>query len=432
MKKVAMLTTFQGYLESYSLCAVAITQLRMFKKNGYACRFIYRGGDDGPWKKHVEDVQLIPDYIAENDGSTGPVEQRTSKKFEELVDDTYNQLKGLLEGYDVVITHDLFFQDGNRIQNAAAARIAKENPKLLWLHWIHSATSARDKNKKAKHKYPNSFICYPNSYDIPRIADNFGFEEVDVKVVPHPIDYADHYLMHPITERLIDEKGILNADVIGVYPLRLDRGKQPEWGIRIFNQIKKKFNRVIRYIIIDFQSTGGDKVTYRNEMKDMAVKMGWGSNDLIFMSEFDPSCKMQTPKMAVRDLQILADVHIHPSRSETYSLVCQEARASRSLLMLNYDFPAMKSIYGDGPIYRKFESNVDVHSGQDGSTNVDYKSKDPSLSGKDAFARDCAGNIVFHLDHQSVLRGAIETRKNKNIITVFKKHVEPLFYAKEE
>ena len=59
----------------------------------------------------------------------------------------------------------------------------------------------------------------------PLLGDPFEVEEKQVKTIPHPIDYNDFMKFDDITKRLINDKNILQTDVICVYPLRLDRGK---------------------------------------------------------------------------------------------------------------------------------------------------------------------------------------------------------------
>lgn len=422
-KRIAMLTTFHGYLDSYSLCRIAKMQLKMLHKNGYQCRFLFRGGDSEEWAKWTDDIRRIPDFIVDNDGSTKDMEKRSGKKPEEMIMETLAALEKELKDVEVVITQDLIFQPSNFVQDQAAALFAEKHPEVLWLHWIHSATSPRDLGKRANTRYPNGYVVYPNSWDVPRVAKNFGVEEALVKVVPHATDFEDFFKLHPLTVQMIEEKGLLDAEVVGCYPLRLDRGKQPEFAIRIFSQIKRQMRRSIRFVIADFQSTGGDKVKFREELKELIVDLGMNANECFFMSEFDQSCHLETPYEVIRDLMLLSNVYIHPSRSETYSLTVQEARICKNLLVLNFDFPAMRSIYGDAALYRKFGAAVNPVEGTDGNINVSYG------EGVDRWCGDAAANIVFWLDNQPVLRGATETRMNKNIYSVFKRFYEPLFHG---
>jgi uncharacterized protein YuzB (UPF0349 family) len=93
------------------------------------------------------------------------------------------------------------------------------------------------------------------------------------------------------------------------------------------------------------------------------------------------------------------------------------------MLILNFDFPAMRSIYGKHALYRKFGSCVNVMEGTDGSTDVAYN---PNV---DTWCGDVARNVLYYLDNQMVLAGATETRLNKNIYRVYRRHIEPLIYA---
>jgi glycosyltransferase involved in cell wall biosynthesis len=421
MKKIAMLTSFCSYLQSYSLCAIAKVQLKMFKRYGYPVRFIYRGG--GGWESMVDEIVQIPDYIVDNNGDYSGMEKRSGKSLTEMVQDTLTSLETLLAGIDIVITHDLPYQPSNIIQDMAASLYSEKHPEVKWLHWIHSATSPKQLGKTQMMKYNNAFICYPNAWDVPRVARNFNVEESQVKVVPHPMDYEEFFKFHPLTVKLIEEKDLLSADAICIYPLRMDRGKQPEVVIEIFQQLKKYCKKSIRVVIIDFQSTGGDKVTFRKELMKKAVAYGWGENDLTFMSQFDSSCQVQTPVEVVRDLFLVSNVYIHPSKSETYSLTTQEARACGNILVLNADFPPMMSIYGEGPLYKKFSSNVDaLNNTADGETTTNY-------SNRDLYMRDVACSIAYHLQYQDVVRMKTETRQNKNIDIIFRRHIEPILYS---
>jgi glycosyltransferase involved in cell wall biosynthesis len=421
MKKVAIYTTFTGYDQAYSLCLIARLQLKALAKAGYKPRFILReGSDPSVYQQYTDDIMFIPNYICENDGSDRPVCKRTEKTYGALVEDTYQETLKSLEGVEVVITHDLVYQASNRIQEDACFRVATDRPDIRWLHWIHSATTPGMLNKNISKKMPNSFLVYPNRFDVPRVAHNFGVELNEVKVVPHPTDVLEFFGVHPMTEKLVEERRLLEADVIGIYPLRLDRGKQPHIVIEVFDKFRS-LRRSHRLVIMDFHSTGGDKVTYREEMKKKAATLGWTSQELTFISEFDESLRYSSPQQMVRDLFLLSNVYIHPSRSETYSLVTQEARLCGNLLVLNDDFPPMRSIYGDKPIYRKFSSTIDITTGMDGETNTTY-------GDRDAYMTDIARCICYYLENDPVLSMRTETRRDRNLMAVFTRDLEPLIY----
>ena len=230
-----------------------------------------------------------------------------------------------LQDIDVVFTHDLIYQPESLKLNFASRQAIEEDEhmkKIRWLHWVHSATSPQTLGKELQQqdtyfdvvsqKFPNSFVIFPNAYSIPRVARNFGYEEDQVKVVHHSTNLSNFCAWDPLVTKLVMDKNMYSADAIAVYPIRLDRGKQVEIVIKIMAQLKK-LNQVVRVIIVDFHSTGGDKVTYREELKKMAIDWGLNDFDLTFTSEFHESWKVGTPRKVVHDLFELSNVFIMPS-----------------------------------------------------------------------------------------------------------------------
>ena len=159
---------------------------------------------------------FIPrDYFAKCDLKFLPsVEKSDSYKNDANFDSDIKMLAETMEKHlkdvDVVISHDLIYLPDYTKYNLAARMVAEKLPKLRWLHFIHSATPpdiigrAReiygDKYFEIVGKpFPNSFIAFPNVYDIPRVAKNFGFAESDVKHIPHPIDYCEYNKFHDIS-----------------------------------------------------------------------------------------------------------------------------------------------------------------------------------------------------------------------------------------
>src|SRR3972149_3419384 len=110
----------------------------------------------------------------------------------------------------------------------AARRVAKRNPNLLWMHWIHSATPPFVLTKErtefkdeyinlVNESFPNSFyICF-NDYSVHRISQNFHTEMDRVKVIHHPTDIYDLYKFEPRSIEFSEKHKLLQADIICVY-----------------------------------------------------------------------------------------------------------------------------------------------------------------------------------------------------------------------
>lgn len=432
MKAVSIFTNFSEYLASFSPLILVEEQIKMFVDHGYAIRAIVSEGfvppADSPF--HLAELQYIP-HLSQRDEDS-----RDDPGFDGDIDTLKEHLLTHLKDADICITHDMLFLPDYVKYNIAARAAADELPDLRWLHWIHSCTDAgtlsRDRrrfgDKYAQYAgthFPNSFIVYPNSYDAPRIAKNLGFSEHEAKVVPHAHDIAKFSKFEDITKKLIKEKNLYEADVIMVYPLRLDRGKQPHIVMEIAAEIKR-CGFPVRAIFVDFHSTGGDKVTYRDEIRASAAKLDLAEQDIIFTSDFDSSLATEAPRGLVSDLMELSNVFILPSRSETYSLVAQEAMAKGNLVILNQDFPPLMSVYKDYPLYYKFSSEYDITADRWDATGKTETVHHPSNK---AYYEDIAKRIIYEVENNRVLAGQRFVRQERNPEVVFRKYIEPLLFG---
>ena len=439
--KVGMFTTFRQIMEEYSLCRVATNELKMLVNGGHKVVALVVQGFKPPegsiWEHPWVELREIPGYTIGNDGVI-------PNDFRAKADTLTEKLREVLNDVKVCITHDIIYQKAHRIYNQAARNLAAERVDLKWLHHLHSCPVLAPENlsfpESLEHtRFPRSWILYPNSYDISRAAKMFGIEETEVKRVHHPIDVCEFFGFHEYTRKLVEEKDLLSADVIGVYPLRLDRGKQPEKVIGIFAELKKLGNNV-RLVIADFHSTGGDKVDFRNEMLNSLTGLGLTNKEVTFTSQIPMETSVEAedlagnvhelkpveigcPHQMVKDLMVLSNLFILPSRTETYSLIAQEAALCRNLLVLNQDFAPMRSIYGDEPIYAQFSGNVHPSGRDFGEINTSFSPDEQ------AYFRDVACWINYYLKDNPILSRAARLRKERNLSYVFQHELEPLLYG---
>lgn len=421
-KKIYVLTNFSSYLKSFSPIIVVGEQLKMLTRAGYQPVLVVSEGWDPPQDSIFAQVETLQLYNFNSHNS--------EERFEDIsdtVDLAYQQLKQTLPEECTVISHDLIFLPDYTILNLAARKLASERPNTRWLHWVHSATGpntlAQERSMYGDHyadtlnqKFPNSLICYPNAQDIPRVARNFGYEEFEVIEVPHSTDPTEG--MHPIVQRLYDDKKLGDAEVLMVYPIRFDRGKNPDMNIRIVAGLKE-IGVTAFLIFCDFQSTGGDKVVYKEECKKLAEELGVRDN-IMFLSEFDDACALEVSHDIILDLFTLSNVFSLPSRSETYSLIAQEAMLKGNLCILNYDFPAFRQIYGNKALYRQYNGAEVAMDGFDGKTDTEHS--DIGVYFRDRFAIPIKG----WLQNDKVLAGKTHVRTKRNPDFIFREYIEPL------
>lgn len=451
--KIAILTTFYEADCAYSLVNVVEDQIRMFVEHDYKIKLIVdeQFKSPGGYWSH-------PNV---NYGRTPRVENRSNEgvlndNWKEDAKRFYESLKKELEGYQICIAHDVILQPAHLIHNLASRKLAKERPDLRWLHWSHSSTapqircSVAEASELIKGPFPNSFMCYPNEWDRKRVAINYGFEhEMDkVKCVHHPSDFLslmfgdeidlseikdeevrkklDKKINYPIrlSKDLVNEFDILNADVISVYPCRLDRGKQVEWNIRTVAKIKET-GRSVRLVIFDFHSTGGDKVTYREDLKKLGKEWGLTEKELIFVSEWREETNLHVPREMIMNLKKIADFHMHPCTSETYSLVIQESMIWRNFCVLNHQTPYMRGIFGEkNVIHEPMGGAVEMLEGGEGSTNI-------TIHDEPRHFENLAKKIIYYIEVANpVINQWRFIRQKRSIDYIFKNELEPLLYGK--
>lgn len=421
---VYILTNFSMYIRSFSPILVVKEQIKQLTRAGYRPVLIACEG----WETDDETyagVETRYMYPAANHDPKATVEAT-----DELVGLVHQQLNDILPDNAVVWTHDLIFLPDYTIYNLAARKLATERPSIRWVHTVHSATSpeavSRERNMYGEKyaealmsSFPNSIIAYPNAYDKRRVAVNFHFEEDQIVEVPHSTDPTEG--LHPLVQRFYDVKKIGDVEVFIVYPLRLDRGKYAEADIYLAAGFRR--NGIKAHVLYcDFQSTGDDKVVYREELKQLAIDLDVDDR-VTFLSEFDDMAHMDVSHDIILDFFQLSNVFVMPSKSETYSLVTQEAMLKGNLIVMNQDFAPFRQIFGDAALYRQFDGANIAISGLNGEITTTHQSKELYYQG-------LATELKYYLENDRVLKAKTWARTQRNPDAVFRNFVEPLLMRK--
>ena len=426
-KDIYILTNFSTFLRSFSPIIVVMEQCKMLTRAGYHPIMIVAEGWEPPEDTifaKVETKYTLPYAIHDPKAEASDIDNS--------VDAAYQQLNEILPDGATVITHDLIFLPDYTILNLASRRLAQDRPSIKWLHWIHSATNPQivssernmygEKYAEALNSaFPNSIICYPNAYDIPRVARNFSFEEDEIVEVPHSTDPTEG--MHPLVQRLYDEKRLGEMEILMVLPVRLDRGKYVEANIRLIAALKQ-LGVPSHLVVCDFQSTGDDKLVYREELKKLSLELGAG-DCVTFISEFDDLASMEISHDIVLDLFVLSNVFLLASKSETYSLIAQEAMLKGNFAILNHDFAPFRQIYGKNALYKQFDgANIDM-----AGYNGEIKTTPDNLLN---YYSDMAKALKYYLENDKVIRAKTWVRTKRNPDAVFQNYIEPLILRNED
>lgn len=402
MRRVGILTDFVGFDPAYSLCQVVDNQIKALTGQGHPTTLFVRPGQWPETHNGARVIQLDPGEIGQNVVNVTGQSEAEIQNLTNQIDEAFDAA-----GLEVALTHDMVYQ-ANQWKYHVAARRAKWQG--AWLHWAHSATPMDVAAQTQRYQLelrgpmPNSWLVVMHPEEAVRKRQAFGYERDRTVIVPNPLDLEEGYA--PEAKAVIATMSLWEADVVVVYPCRLDRGKQPDVALEVVEAMRKH-GWDARLAIIDFHSTGGDKAVYRAEMKARALER---QTPLFFTSDLGGEAGYHVPHKAVMDLLEYGDVLIHPSRSESDPLVLFEAGWRRCGLVLNFDLPVMRQ-YERWAIMGKFSSAIDALTGLPGSTDTQY-------ADREGYMGSIADRIAYEMRQNPVLAFHAHLRKTRSIQAV--------------
>lgn len=429
-KKVGIFTTFGNWDDAYSPCNVVKNQLLALLRHGYSpTLFVLDVFPESSantlisifdqYKEKVELRRVIPAVafepyhgIAQHRNVPNSIEKDVAKITPVLEDQ--------FKDFDVILCHDIIFQDSFLPYNASLHKMIMPK-KLQFFHWMHSGPSIRPSDLTPPVSYlytlpPQSKLVYMNNYDIVRAAEMYGVFPKDVRIVHNPIDYTSFKWIHPVVSRLFDAYRINEADIVAVYPLSTTRmgagGKQLNKAIKIMGFLKQ-LGKNVRYIIPNAHANGDNEKIAIAEMLLLGKSYGLNEEDIIFTSFLGKEYEGGIPHDAVMQLFQYSDLFLFPSVSENAPLILLEAALTKNLLVLNEDFTPMKDFVGPHALYFKFDSVTTV-------TN--------HPRGEDVYFNDVAKIINSHLESNTEYKSKREVRQKFNLDYIFKNQMEPLFF----
>lgn len=423
-KKIGIFTTFGSWDEAYSPVNVVKHQLHMLLRYKHEpVLFVLDCFPKDFEIKGVEIRRVIPTTTFEP--YQGIAQHHTiPPHFEKDVAKIVPALEQNFKDIDVMLCHDIIFQDSFLAYNAALRKMVLPTG-IKFYHWMHSGPSKRPANMTEPVSFlytvpPRSKLIYMNRYDTIRAAEMYGTTQDNVRVVHNPIDYRLQDGTEELTDDIISHYGLNDADVIAVYPLSTTRmgagGKQLNKAIKVMAGLKRCGNKV-RLVVPNAHANGDHEKGEIEKMRKLAEEFGLDPRfEIIFTSLIDKKWEHGVPHNVVLQLLRYSDVFLFPSVSENCPLVLLEAALGKNLMVLNEDFTPMKDFVGPYALYFKFDSVTTItnHSGY--------------VDGEDGYYRDVAKIIHAELANNKIYQAAKMARKFFNVDFIFKQQIEPLFH----
>ncbi len=411
---VAILTTFQEFVPGYSLTGIAKDQARMLAKHGNRVFLFvnekYYGesfSDDVTLVKKIPFTNLT-DYQTKDDLS--PEHKEIALLTAKMLIATFRELE-----IDVAYTHDFLFTGWNLPYAAGILAASPDLPDVAWFHWIHSIPTASRDWWVLPEYGPNHKLIYPNATDKMRVAESYRTDAAFVRTIPHIKDMRTFFNFRPETCEIIDlMPALMQADIVQIYPASTDRlvAKRVKEVMSIFGFMKSQ-GRSVALLVANQWATGRQR---KEEMEPYFAHantcgLEYGK-DFVFSSTLkDGIYDKGVPMEILRELMMLSNLFIFPTREETFGLVLPEVSlASGALCVLNKSLQMQLEIGGYNTLFFDF-----------GSYHHAFEHPDP-----DSYLLAIALVILARMNENEGIVTRTWMRKKYNMDNLYRRYYEPI------
>lgn len=375
--KIGIITTFQSFMPQYSLTGIVKDRAEMLTKYGHEVHLFVSEryhGEDFPSdiimeKKipftHLADYKSMSQFTGDDKQYTPKPGWDSPAEHQRIKNNMAVMLRQELPDYDMVITEDIVFQGWHLPFAVAIMEASKDLPNVRWLHAIHSVPSVMSDFWNIRLYGKRHKLIYPNRVDALRVAEQYRGVMDDVRVIPHIKDIRTLFDYSEDTRQFIDWcPGVMQAELVQIYPASVDRleAKRLAEVIGIFSNFKK-LGASVCLVVATQWATGKEQIEIINNYKKLAVDSGLDvGTEIVFTPDFKPAGKERKfgvgiPKYMIRELFLLSNIFIFPTREETFGLVLPEAALCGSPIVgLNGSLDMMHEISGYNALYWEFGS----------------------------------------------------------------------------
>ncbi len=367
--KIAVMSNFMEMIPGYSLTGIVKDQIRMLTEYGHDVHLFvnskYHGEAFDPRVTMHKSVPFahLHDFMTLEELEKG----KQYNEHREAVKQAIINFKEELKDFDIAFTHDFVFTGWFLPYGRACAVASKDLPNLRWLHWIHSVPTAMRDYWNIRSYGPAHKVIYPNRTDLLRTAEQYRGVINDVRMIPHIKDMRTWFDWDEESCEFVKEyPGVMNADIVQVYPASVDRleAKRVREVALIFAKLKKMGRSVCLVIANQWATTvrhkqsvdGYKKIAARNGLEP-GVEFIFTSDWKFDKEKLKGKYEVGLPKRILRDLMTCMNLFIFPTREESFGLVLPEAvLSSGCLCVLNKSLQMQAEISGHTALYFDFGS----------------------------------------------------------------------------
>ncbi|MEG1547465.1 MAG: glycosyltransferase [Clostridia bacterium] len=422
--RIAILTMFNGLSNTYSLVNVVREQLEMLLKDNMHVKMLV--------SEHCPDSDRTGIFADERIEWIKIVNSKDGNRFnwktytkadDEIAGGFFDEAEIIsrdfvkhLADVDICIMHDILYQGVHLLHNVAIRKAQALLPSVKFLSFTHSAPARRiDAPYPINCMFstmPNTMFVYPTQCGLGALAKQYGTDISNCVCVNNSVDIM--LGMDDETVEIGRHIDFTQNEIIIVYPGRLNMAKRFHVIAEFAGCIKRYCSKSVGVVLCDFPSADISPDVYKLIIKDVGVKSGLESKDIIFTSEcgFKNGVKRET----VFNLFSLSNLFICPSYSESFGLTVIEAASRGNYIILNEAVPALEEL----------GANIHADFMRWSARNFDYDTYENYHPSERVYYIDHAQNILSNMRNNPVIWSKTLSRTRYSNEWIYKNQLKPL------
>lgn len=263
-----------------------------------------------------------------------------------------------------VIVHNLLSRHYNLALTAAVVEVAQSlHGHVRFITWVHDASFVDSfytkTNENLKDVYPwNLLATYQKYFTYVTISQTRKYElknlygkDKKILVIPNGIDINKMLPLPRQTRMLFRDMLVKNPDYIGLIPVRITERKNIEYAIELCQAAKEKYNINFIFIVTGaLHLLNPETVKYYDYLKGKIKEYSLEDNFFfLYNYKFANGDKFDIYKLSIKDLYLISDFLLLPSKGEGFGLPIIEAGFMR-IPIFTASLPVFKEV-GNGYIH---------------------------------------------------------------------------------
>jgi glycosyltransferase involved in cell wall biosynthesis len=263
---------------------------------------------------------------------------QVSPAFEQLRDRLTHLLEPMLREMDVCIVHNAVTLHKN-LPLTAALRILSDEGATKLIAWCHDFAWQDKLYTSGLHPgYPWDLLRSPwpqvryvvvSMHRREKLAELLQIPPAKIQVVTPGVDVTQFLKLEPLSQRLVEELNLLEADPLMLLPSRITRRKNIQFAIHVAAALKKMKPETALVITGPPGPHNPKNIAYLRSLEGLCADLGV-REQVHFLYEFEEGDRpLYVPDEVMTDLYHLADLLLFPSLREGFGIPVLEAGLAR-------------------------------------------------------------------------------------------------------